>query len=36
MFIVMDLFIYEEFPTYREAELYCVNHGIDCDNIYSE
>ena len=28
--------IYKEFHTYREAELYCGEHGIHCENIYKE
>ena len=26
--------IYEEFATYREAEIYCGMHRIHCENIY--
>ncbi len=26
--------IYEEFATYRDAEIYCGEHGIHCENIY--
>ena len=28
--------IYKEFATYREAELYCGENGIHCENIYEE
>lgn len=24
----------EEFDTYRQAEIYCGEHGIHCENIY--
>ena len=26
--------IYQEFKTYREAEIYCGMHNISCKNIY--
>lgn len=25
---------YEEFATYREAEIFCGENGIGCENIY--
>lgn len=28
--------IYEEFATYREAEIYCGERHISCENIYEE
>ena len=29
-------YIYEEFNTYREAEIFCGENGIYCENIYEE
>ena len=26
--------VYEEFATYREAEIFCGENGIHCENIY--
>lgn len=28
--------IYKEFRTYRDAEIYCGENGIHCENIYEE
>lgn len=28
--------IYEEFETYREAEIYCGERGIPCEFIYED
>lgn len=25
-----------EFNTYREAEIFCIDNGIHCENIYEE
>jgi len=33
-YFVEDGMVYEEFATYREAEIYCGEHGIHCENIY--
>lgn len=27
-------YIYEEFETYHEAEIFCCENGIYCENIY--
>ena len=27
---------FEEFETYREAEIFCGENGIHCENIYEE
>ena len=36
MFIVDTSYDYAEFDTYREAEIYCGENGISCENIYEE
>lgn len=36
MFVVEAKFDYVEFKTYREAEIFCGEQGITCDNIYEE
>ena len=36
MFIVDTSYDYAEFNTYREAEIYCGENGISCENIYEE
>lgn len=36
MFIVDTSYDYAEFNTYREAEIYCAENGISCENIFEE
>jgi hypothetical protein len=36
MFVVETKMDYVEFETYREAEIFCGEQGITCDNIYEE
>ena len=36
MFIVETNLCYEEFSSYREAEIYCGENGISCENIFEE
>ena len=36
MFVVDFERVYEEFATYREAEIFCGERGIHCENIYEE
>ena len=34
MYCVDKGYVYAEFASYREAEVYCGAQGIECDNIY--
>lgn len=36
MFVVETKMDCVEFETYREAEIFCGEQGITCDNIYEE
>lgn len=36
MFVVETRLGFEEFATYREAEIYCGEHGIPCEEIFEE
>ena len=36
MFYVQTKISYEEFTTYREAEIYCAMNGIHCEEIMEE
>lgn len=36
MFVVETKMDYVEFETYREAEIFCGEQGITCENIYEE
>lgn len=36
MFVVECGFGFKEFATYREAEIYCGERGIPCEEIYEE
>ena len=36
MFVVDYRTYVREFATYREAEIFCGEHGIPCENIYEE
>lgn len=36
MFVVETKMDYVEFEDYRDAEIFCGEQGITCDNIYEE
>ena len=35
-YIVETKWYCEEFDNYRNAEIFCIEHGIHCENIYEE
>ena len=35
MFMISGQY-YEEFETYRDAEIYCGEHGIPCEEIFED